>query len=47
MYEQIAGALREQMISGSLQPGDRLPTQDALSETFEVSRIVARRALDI
>jgi DNA-binding GntR family transcriptional regulator len=47
MYERIAGALREQMISGSLQPGDRLPTQDALSETFEVSRIVARRALDI
>ena len=47
MYERIAGALREQMISGSLQPGDRLPTQDALSESFEVSRIVARRALDI
>lgn len=47
MYEQIADALREQMLSGRLQPGDRLPTQEALSETFDVSRIVARRALDI
>lgn len=47
MYERIAGALRDQIISGSLQPGDRLPTQEALSETFDVSRIVARRALDI
>jgi DNA-binding GntR family transcriptional regulator len=47
MYERIADALREQMISGSLQPGDRLPTQDALSESFGVSRIVARRAFDI
>lgn len=47
MYERIADALREQIISGSLQPGDRLPTQDALSESFGVSRIVARRAFDI
>ena len=47
MYERIAGALREQMINGSLRLGDRLPTQETLSKTFEVSRIVARRALDI
>lgn len=47
MYEKIADTLREQMTSGSLQPGARLPTQEQLSETFHVSRIVARQALDI
>jgi GntR family transcriptional regulator len=30
-----------------LEAGDRLPTQENLTETFEVSRTVARRALDI
>jgi DNA-binding GntR family transcriptional regulator len=46
-YEQIADVLREKITDGSLQPGDRLPTQDALSTEFDVSRIVARKALDI
>jgi DNA-binding GntR family transcriptional regulator len=47
MYERIAAALREQILSGTLGWGDRLPTQEALSDTYGVSRIVARRALDI
>jgi len=47
MYERIADALREQIVSGELAPGDRLPTQEALSEQFDVSRIVAREALDL
>jgi GntR family transcriptional regulator len=47
LYEQIASALREQITTGTLTWGDRLPTQEALSETFGVSRIVTRRALDI
>src|SRR6266704_3623729 len=47
MYERIAAALREQILSGELGWGDRLPTQDVISETHGVSRIVARRALDI
>jgi len=47
MYERIADALRSQIISGELSPGDRLPTQEALSEKYDVSRIVARQALEI
>jgi DNA-binding GntR family transcriptional regulator len=47
MYERIASALRDQILSGGIEPGERLPTQESLSETFGVSRIVARRALDI
>src|SRR5688500_14038990 len=47
MYERIATALREQILSGELGWGDRLPTQDAIGEAYGASRIVARRALDI
>ena len=47
MYERIASVLREQILDGTLSPGARLPTQEKLSETFGVSRIVARQALDI
>jgi DNA-binding GntR family transcriptional regulator len=47
MYERIAATFREQILSGTLGPGERLPTQEAISDTFDVSRIVARRALDI
>lgn len=47
LYERIAAALRDQIVSGELGWGDRLPTQEHLGETFDVSRIVVRRALDI
>ncbi|GAA2268579.1 UTRA domain-containing protein [Nonomuraea roseoviolacea subsp. roseoviolacea] len=47
LYERIASELRDRMESGSLNPGDRLPSQDAIAQEFSVSRIVARRALDI
>ncbi|MFE0022358.1 GntR family transcriptional regulator [Amycolatopsis sp. NPDC059021] len=47
MYERVADALREQILSGALQPGDRLPTREALSEQYGVSGIVARNALDL
>lgn len=47
MYEHIAAALRDQIVDGELGWGDRLPTQDTLSEMFGASRIVVRRALDI
>ena len=47
MYERVADVLRERIVSGDLAPGDRLPSQEALSEQFDVSRIVAREALDL
>ncbi|WP_344431944.1 GntR family transcriptional regulator [Amycolatopsis minnesotensis] len=47
MYERIADALREQIVSGALAPGDRLPSQEALTDQYDVSRIVAREALDL
>ncbi|MEU6645500.1 GntR family transcriptional regulator [Saccharomonospora sp. NPDC046836] len=47
MYERMAGAIRDQILARTLSPGDRLPTQSELSETFGASRIVVRHALDL
>jgi DNA-binding GntR family transcriptional regulator len=47
MYERIADVLRDQILTGEIGPGHRLPTQESLTESFGVSRTVARRALDI
>jgi DNA-binding FadR family transcriptional regulator len=45
LSEQIADKLRARLDSGTLQPGDRLPTEQALGETYGVSRTVVREAL--
>lgn len=47
MYRQIANALREKIASGELKPGDALPTESALQQTFGVSRVTVRQALKL
>lgn len=47
MYETIAAAIRDQILTRTLAPGERLPTQSQLAESYGVSRIVVRHALDI
>lgn len=47
MYERIATVLRDKILIGEMGPGTRLPTQAAISEEYGVSRIVARKALDL
>ena len=42
--DQVAAILMEAMKSGELRPGDRLPTEAALSRKFGVSRSVIREA---
>lgn len=44
-YRQIAGLLRSRISSGKLKPGDSLPTEMELCETFDISRHTARDAL--
>ena len=44
-YQQVAAELRNQIISGVLQAGDRLPTEPELCEMFGVSRSTVREAL--
>jgi GntR family transcriptional regulator len=46
-YQQIADQLRAQIRSGALAPGQRLPSESALTQQNGVSRVVARQALDV
>jgi GntR family transcriptional regulator len=45
--EEIAAALRGRIQRGELQPGDRLPTMDALADEYDVNRQTARQALNL
>ncbi|MDY2963390.1 GntR family transcriptional regulator [Streptococcus dysgalactiae] len=45
LYKKIYHFIKEQIESGRLQIGDRLPTEKELSEQFSVSRITSKRAL--
>ncbi len=45
LYAQVENSLRQKIISGELEVGDRLPTEQELCEQFGVSRITVRRAV--
>jgi DNA-binding LacI/PurR family transcriptional regulator len=46
LYTQIYEILRDQILSGKLRPGDRLPSESELAEKFSVSLITSKRALN-
>ena len=45
LYQQLAGALREEILSGLFPVGTQLPTEETLSARFGVSRHTVREAL--
>ena len=45
-WRQIADALQREIASGTLRPGERLPTEARLAARFGVNRHTARRALE-
>jgi GntR family transcriptional regulator len=45
LYEQVADALRAEIRQGRYRPGDKLPSERELSETFKVSKVTARQAI--
>jgi len=46
-YNQMAQTLRERILSAAWKPGAQLPTERSLCDSFAVSRITVRRALQI
>jgi len=44
-YHDVADALREQIISGVLPPGDQVPSADRLAHTHDIGRDTALKAL--
>ncbi|MGN0801769.1 MAG: GntR family transcriptional regulator [Candidatus Faecivicinus sp.] len=47
LYREIYQALKKQIEAGELTQGERLPSEDELSETFSVSKITIKRAMDM
>ena len=47
LSDRLATLLSDQISSGSLRPGDRLPTERELSSQLEVSRAVVRDAVKV
>ncbi len=45
LSERVVSALRQQVFSGEITPGQKLPTESQLTETFGVSRTVIREAV--
>ncbi|EXG79161.1 GntR family transcriptional regulator [Cryptosporangium arvum] len=45
--QQIANKLRAAILTGKLQPGERLPSQPDLASRYEVARETVKRALDL
>ncbi|HEY8456613.1 MAG TPA: GntR family transcriptional regulator [Actinopolymorphaceae bacterium] len=45
LHVQLADVLREQIATGKLAPGDRLPSESDLSQTYDVSRPTIRKTL--
>lgn len=39
LYQTVYSTLQEQIRTGKIQPGERLPAEKVLAEEFEVSRI--------
>src|ERR671910_654816 len=46
-YEQVVEQIQDGIRSGTLVPGQRLPTERELGESFRVSRAVVREALKV
>ena len=46
-YEQLYDVLLDNIRSGELKPGDRLPGESELHRTFGLSRATVRQALDL
>lgn len=46
LYRQVADRLIAQIQSGDFRPGDALPAEDALCQTFGVSRITVRKSIE-
>lgn len=47
LYQSVYATLQEQIRTGKIQPGERLPAEKVLAEEFEVSRITVQKAMSM
>ena len=43
LYQQVAHSLEEQILTGAMVPGDKLPSERELCQQYGVSQITVRR----
>jgi GntR family transcriptional regulator len=46
-YFQLASILHREIMSGDLRPGDRVPSENELSEQYDLSRMTTRKAITL
>ena len=46
-YFQLANILYQEIMDGHLRPGDRVPSENVLSEEYGLSRMTARKAISL
>ena len=46
LYHQLYMVLKNSIVNGTVQMGAQMPTEQQLSETFDLSRITVKRAMD-
>lgn len=46
-YKQLAALLRQQIEDGTLRPGQRLPSEVSLRQTYDLSRWTVRQAVAV
>ena len=47
LYQQVATEIEFDILKGKYQPGEQLPTETELCESFSVSKITIRQAVQI
>ncbi|MGG1575598.1 GntR family transcriptional regulator [Fictibacillus sp. NRS-1165] len=47
LYRQVYQSIKNNIVSGEYTEGDRVPSEKELSDTFQVSRITSKKALDL
>ncbi|KWT73942.1 MULTISPECIES: GntR family transcriptional regulator [unclassified Variovorax] len=47
LYAQLAGILRDRIVTGLWKPGDEIPTLEQLVDEFAVARVTVRQAIQI
>ncbi|OIJ12479.1 transcriptional regulator [Anaerobacillus alkalilacustris] len=47
LYKQIAKKLKKEILEGSITSGDAIPSENKLAESYNVSRVTIRQAIDL
>ena len=47
LYQQLYDAIKAEINCGTYLPGDRIPSEQELSQTYDVSRITVRKAMEM